>query len=121
MARKMTKPAYGFSNIPAKTAITSAMNTAAEAVVITAPAIASGWRARASNRFTDNPLFQTLHVGDERVDVSSWQTGVLRRHRWLLRRLCLRRHRFRIENPLFDFLGAQLCADAVEWIRCLAL
>ena len=63
------------SNIPAKTEITSAMNTAAEAVVITAPAIASGWRTRASNRFTDDPLLQALHVGDERIDVRRRQAG----------------------------------------------
>src|SRR4029078_9587982 len=92
----------------------------AEAVVITAPAIASGWRASASSRFTDNSLFQTVHVGDERGEVRSWPRGVLRRHRRLLCRLRLRGHRLRIDNPLLDVLGAQLGADAVERIRCLA-
>ena len=49
---KTTRPEYGFSNSPSNSAITSAMNTTAEAVVISAPAIASGWRASVSNRLT---------------------------------------------------------------------
>ena len=51
------------------------MNTAADAVAITAPAIASGWRTRASSRFTDDPLLQAAEIGDERVDVCSGQAG----------------------------------------------
>ncbi len=42
MATKTTNPAYGFWSIPASMAITSAMNTTAEAVVTSAPAIAIG-------------------------------------------------------------------------------
>ena len=42
---KTTRPAYGLLSIPASMAITSVINTAAEAVAMTAPAIATGWRA----------------------------------------------------------------------------
>src|SRR4051794_27275085 len=120
MPRKMTRPAYGFSKSPAKTAITSAMNTAADAVAINAPAIASGCRTSASSRLTDAPLLQAAEVSDEGVDVRSRQTGVLRRHRRLLGRLRLGRHRFWIDDPLLDVLRAQLRADAVERIGGLA-
>lgn len=49
---------YGFSNSPANSAMTSAMNTAADAVVIIAPAIATGCRTIASNRFTWTRYFR---------------------------------------------------------------
>ncbi len=42
---KTTRPAYGLVSIPASMAITRVMNTTADAVVTTAPTIASGWRA----------------------------------------------------------------------------
>ena len=45
MPMKTTSPAYGLENIPASMAITRVTNTTADAVVTTAPAIASGWRA----------------------------------------------------------------------------
>ena len=41
-ATKTTRPAYGFANSPARTAIVRAMNTTAETVVRIAPAIATG-------------------------------------------------------------------------------
>ena len=43
MAMKTTNPAYGFSIIPSSSAITSVMNTTADAVASTTPAIDSGW------------------------------------------------------------------------------
>src|SRR5262245_30369844 len=98
MTTNTTRPAYGFSNSPAKDATTSAMNTTADAVAISAPAMASGWRASASRLVTEL-LLQALHVGDERIDVGGWQLAVLRRHWWLLGRLALRRHFRRVSDP----------------------
>ena len=49
MPMKTTRPAYGLENIPASIAITRVTNTTADAVVTTAPAIASGWRASAES------------------------------------------------------------------------
>ncbi len=45
MPIKTTRPAYGLLSIPVSMAITSVTNTTADAVVMIAPAIASGWRA----------------------------------------------------------------------------
>jgi len=39
---KTTRPEYGFSNSPRSSAISNAMNTTADAVVINAPTIATG-------------------------------------------------------------------------------
>ncbi len=47
---KTTRPAYGLENIPITAAIVSPMNTTADTVVITAPAIATGWRMSVTNR-----------------------------------------------------------------------
>ena len=52
MATKTTSPAYGLLSHPASIAITSATNSTADTVVITAPAIASGWRKSASRCVT---------------------------------------------------------------------
>src|SRR4051794_29932337 len=118
-ATKTTSPAYGLSNIPASTAITSAMNATADAVVITAPATASGWRRKGARSVTS--LLQARHVGDERVEIGCRQAGVLRRHRRLLGRIGFRRRLFRVRNPLLDVVVAQLAADAVQRIGLVAL
>ena len=55
---KTTRPAYGLENIPASIAITSVMNTTADAVVTTAPAIASGWRASVLRLITNVRYFR---------------------------------------------------------------
>ena len=55
---KTTRPAYGFSNSPIATATASAMNTTAVTVVITAPAIASGWRTSAARLGTRSRYFR---------------------------------------------------------------
>ena len=58
MATKTTRPAYGLSSIPASMAITRVMNTTADAVVTTAPTIASGWRASALILITNARYFR---------------------------------------------------------------
>ena len=96
------------------------MNTTADAVVISAPAIASGWRASAA-RGTDGSLLQALHVRDERVDVCGRQLAVFVLHRRLLGRFDLRRLRDRIDDPRADLLGRQFRADAIQRTRLVAL
>ena len=61
----MTRPAYGFANRPAKAAIVSAMKTTADAVAMTAPAMATGCRTSASSRRTSllrGGYFRLRHV-----------------------------------------------------------
>src|SRR5207253_5793772 len=100
-------------------AISSAMNTTAEAVVITAPAIASGWRTSASSRLT-GVLLEARQVCHQRVEVGGGQRRVLVRHRWFLGRLGLRGHLRRVGNPLADLVGAQLRADSIQRIGLVA-
>src|SRR5687768_12658632 len=97
------------------------MKTAADAVAMTAPAIATGCRTSASSRFTSGLLFQADHVGDERVDVGRRQLAVPVRHRRLLGGARLLRHLHRSDDPRFDLIGAQLLSDAVQGILLLAL
>src|SRR5262245_21989170 len=119
-ATKITRPAYGFSNSPKPAAIASAMNTTAEAVVISTPMRETGWRKSAPGRSTASALLQGLHVGDERVDIGGGQFVVLREHRRLLGGLGLLSHSHGIGDPLPDVVGRQLPADAVERVRLVA-
>src|SRR6185295_543934 len=123
-ATKTTRPAYGLcSNNPATAAMVNAMKTTADAVAITTPTIASGWRASAQRLVTTSPrppLLQALHVGHHRVDVCGGQGGVLGRHRRFLRGLRLGRRVLWMRDPLLDVVGAQLAADAVERARLAA-
>src|SRR5436190_17083329 len=68
-----------------------------------------------------HPLLEALHVGDEVVEVRRGQAAVLGRHRRLLRRVRLLGRFDRMRDPFFDLIGLQLRADAVEWIRLVAL
>src|SRR5262249_51329498 len=112
---------YGLLSSPMSSAMTSAMNTTAEAVVISAPAIASGWRRSASREDTGDSLLEALHEGNERVDFCSRKFAVLVRHRRLLRRLGLGRSLSGMGDPLPDLVGRELLANAVQWIGLVAL
>src|SRR5689334_1937142 len=97
------------------------MNTTADAVVITAPVIASGSRASASGLVIGALLLEARHVGHERVEIGRWQRAVLRRHRRFLGGVRLCRGLLRVGNPLLDVVGAQLCTDAIERTGLAAL
>src|SRR5947208_16788705 len=99
--------------------MSSAMNPTADAVVITAPATASGWRRKGTRSVTS--LLQARHVGDQRVEIRGGQATVLRRHRRLLGGAGLGRRFLRMGDPLVDVVVAQLAADAVERIGFVAL
>src|SRR5262245_17122524 len=98
-----------------------ATKATADAVVISAPKMASGWRASASRLVTGAPLLQALHVCHEGIDISGWQLGVSFRHRRLTRCLRLRGHLFGRRDPGSDLISTELLTNAIERVGFVPL
>ena len=110
---------YGFSSRPVKAAIVSATKTTADAVVMTAPAMATGCRTSASSRCT-SALFQAAQIRHQAVDVGGWELAVLVRHRRLLGGWTSSSSPWD-DDPRPYLVGAELLPDAVERVRLAPL
>src|SRR5262245_6354956 len=98
-----------------------ATKATADAVVISAPMMASGWRTSASRLVTGAPLLQALHVCHEGIDIGGWQLGESVRHRRLARCLRLRGHLLGHRDPGSDFVSTELLANAIERVGFVPL
>src|SRR5580704_3340059 len=115
-SRKKTRPIYGLECRPNKSARKTTMNKTALMVVSTIPTTEIGLRISRTSRamwaVSSSSLLQSREVGDQRVHVVFRQRVGF--HLRLSRRLRLRRHALRIDDPLPDFVRLDLGRDAIE-------